>query len=151
MLMNMNMLSQEIPEIDLSGFQVVKSDMFQAFTSRSAITMTVWPDSISFSQASINALKKCEHVRIEINYDAKCILVIPVTTQDRNNVRWAVSDKGKTRRIGCLRFVSVLYSAWNWNTDMAYKGTGRLVASNEKVMILYSFEKASNWKHKKNS
>ena len=27
MLMNMNMLSQEIPEIDLSGFQVVKSDI----------------------------------------------------------------------------------------------------------------------------
>ena len=77
------------PEINIEGFQVVKGDMFQVTYRRQAITLSIWNDEMSFSKAAIDALHGCERVRIEINPSSRNILIIPVTEQDKDNVRWA--------------------------------------------------------------
>jgi len=139
----------KLPEIDLEGFQVVKGDMFINSNCSHSMMMSIWPDSISFSQASIDALNKCERVRMEINTAAKSIVVIPVTIQDKDNIRWVVINKGITRRIQCVKFTRMIYRIWGWDEDLAYKARGKLVSANNKVMLMFSFENATSWKYAK--
>lgn len=147
--MGMNTIGN-IQEIDLDGFQVVKGDMFLCNASRHAMMMSIWPDSISFSKTSIQALNNCERVRLEVNSESKTILVIPVTAQDKDNVRWISSKSQKSRRIGCERFTYMLYRTWGWDTELAYRSEGKLVSANNKVMLLFPFDQAENWKHARN-
>ena len=139
------------PEINIDGFQVVKGDMFQVSYRRQAITLSIWNDEISFSKAAIDALHGCERVRIEINPSTRNILIIPVTEQDKDNVRWAKtsSDGIKPRKINCTRFSKLLYKTWGWNLEMAYKAEGKVVTYNQKVLLLFDFSKAEYWKCKK--
>lgn len=138
-------------EIDLDGFQIVKGEMFKVSYRRKAITLTIWNDEISFSKSAIEALHNCERVRIEINPDSKCILVIPVTAQDKDNVRWAKMrpDAINPRKILCIKFTNLLYKTWGWEQEMAYKVEGKVVTFNEKVMLLFDFNKAEHWKSAK--
>ena len=94
------------PEINLDGFQVVKGDMFQVTYHRQAITLSIWNDEISFSKAALDSLHGCERVRIEINPTSRCVLIIPVTVQDKDNVRWATvsANNIKPRKVSCNRF-----------------------------------------------
>lgn len=139
------------PEINIDGFQVVKGDMFQVSYRRQAITLSIWSDEISFSKAAIDALHGCERVRIEINPSTRNILIIPVTEQDKDNVRWAKtsSDGIKPRKINCARFSKLLYKTWGWDPEMAYKAEGKVVTYNQKVLLLFDFSKAEYWKCKK--
>lgn len=139
------------PEINIDGFQVVKGDMFQVSYRRQAITLSIWSDEISFSKAAIDALHGCERVRIEINPSTRNILIIPVTEQDKDNVRWAKtsSDGIKPRKINCARFSKLLYKTWRWDLEMAYKAEGKVVTYNQKVLLLFDFSKAEYWKCKK--
>ena len=139
------------PEINIDGFQVVKGDMFQVSYRRQAITLSIWSDEISFSKAAIDALHGCERVRIEINPSTRNILIIPVTEQDKDNVRWAKtsSDGIKPRKINCARFSKLLYKTWGWDLEMAYKAEGKVVTYNQKVLLLFDFSKAEYWKCEK--
>ena len=137
-----------IPEINLDGFQVVRGDMFHVTHHRQAITLSIWNDEISFSKAAIDALHGCERVRIEINPSNRNILIIPVTEQDKDNVRWAKRgpDDIKPRKINCNRFTTLLYKTWDWNLEMAYKAEGKVVTYNQKVLLLFDFNTADHWK-----
>lgn len=139
------------PEINIEGFQVVKGDMFQVTYRRQAITLSIWNDEMSFSKAAIDALHGCERVRIEINPSSRNILIIPVTEQDKDNVRWAKvsSDDVKPRKINCIRFAKLLYKTWGWDLEMAYKAEGKAVSYNQKVMLLFDFNRAECWRCKK--
>lgn len=119
--------------------------------NRQQITLTVWKDEICFSQAALNALNGCERVRIEVNPTEKCILVIPVTVNDKDNVRWASVKKevARPRKIHCSRFTKLLYDTWGWDRVLAYKAEGKVVMANQKVMLLFDFNKAANWTSQK--
>lgn len=145
--------AEMLPEINLEGFQVVKGDMFQVTYRRQAITLSIWNDEISFSKAAIDALHGCERVRIEINPASRNMLIIPVTEQDKDNVRWAKAgpDTMKPRKINCTRFTRLLYKTWGWDLEMAYKVEGKVVTYNQKVMLLFDFSNAEYWKYKKAS
>ena len=144
-------VADTFPEISLEGFQVVNGDMFQVCYQRHAITLSIWNDEISFSKAALEALHNCERIRIEINPNNRCILIVPVTIQDKDNVRWATGKSGdiRPRKITCMRFTSLLYKMWGWDQDMVYKVEGKVVTYNEKVMLLFDFSKAEFWKCKK--
>lgn len=139
------------PEINLDGFQVVKGDMFQVTYHRQAITLSIWNDEISFSKAALDALYGCERVRIEINPTSRCVLIIPVTVQDKDNVRWATvsANNKKPRKINCNKFTKLLYKTWGWDQEMAYKVEGKVVTYNQKVMLLFECNKAEHWKDKR--
>ena len=77
-----------IQEISVEGFQVVSGSMFAHLPRHLSATCTLWPDSINFSKYAIYMLNNCERIRIEVNTAKRCILVVPVTANDRDGVRW---------------------------------------------------------------
>ena len=36
----------------------------------------------------------------------------------------------------------------SWNNDLGYRAIGRIVSSDKKVMLLFDFNNAENWKFK---
>ena len=97
-------------------------------------------------KAALTAVNNCERIRIEVNAQAKAILVVPVTIKDRDNVRWTKSQKEPApRKIECVAFASQLYKIWNWNREETYRATGRVVKADKKVMLLFDFTKPEKW------
>lgn len=142
-------ITDEIQEISKEGFQVVSGQMFQRVLRLGQPTATIWPNSVSFSKAALQALNVCERIRIEVNAAKRCILIVPVTEKDPDNVRWLKSGKELTaRKIECTAFTSQLYNSWGWKKDLAYRVTGRIVTAEKKVMLLFDFSAPENWKYK---
>lgn len=139
-----------IPEINIEGFQVVSGDLFTCYARYYYPCCTLWPTSLSFNKASLNALNNCERVRIEIHPTKKCMLVIPVTVKDRDSLRWITGVKEpQPRKIDCKAFTSKLYEVWGLDEALNYKTTGIIVSSENKIMLLYDFNNASSWKQKR--
>ena len=142
-------MSEAIQEISRDGFQVVSGEMFRKSFRVSAPTATVWTNKISFSKATLVALNNCERVRFEVNAAKRCLLVVPVTEKDKDNVRWTKNSKEPAvRMIECLAFTKQLYDSWGWNSDLTYRTTGRIVSADKKVMMLFDFNNAESWKYK---
>ena len=142
-------MNDTIQEISREGFQVVSGDMFRRALRVSAPTVTLWPNRISFSKAALVALNNCERVRFEVNASKRCMLVVPVTEKDKDNVRWTKNSKEPAvRMIECLAFTSQLYESWHWKNELAYRTTGRIVSADKKVMLLFDFNDAESWKYK---
>ncbi len=138
-----------IPEFSREGFQVVSGEMFRRSFRLNDPTVTMWPNSISFSKAAVVALNSCERVRIEVNTQKHMLLVAPITEKDKDNVRWMKNGKEPAaRKIECLAFTSQLYEAWNWKKDYAYRATGKIVSVEKKVMLLFDFSTSESWKFK---
>ena len=142
-------VNDEIQEISKEGFQVVNGELFRRGPRMGQPTSTIWPNGISFSKASLQALNLCERIRVEVNLAKHCILIVPVTEKDRDNVRWLKSRKEPAaRKIECTAFTSQLYDSWGWKNDLAYKAVGRVVTVEKKVMLLFDFSMPESWKFK---
>lgn len=136
----------EIQEISIEGFQVVSGEFFKNPQRFTEPTSTLWFNSISFNKASLNALNGCERIRIEVNINTKGILIIPVTAKDKDNVRWTKNKKNPiTRKIDCTAFTSKLFESWGWDKKLVYRATGRIVTAENKVMLLFEFNKPETW------
>ena len=141
-----------IPEISFDGFQVVSGEMFRHISRTSQPTLTLWNNSISFSKAAITALNNCERIRIEVNPNSRGILLIPVTTRDKDAVRWLTKVKNpQPRKIECRAFSSQLYDMWGWEKNHVYRAIGRIVAADNKVMLLFDFREPESWPWKEKS
>jgi len=141
------MLDTNIKEINLDGFQVVSGEMFAHLPRKSDATCTLWPTAMSFSKQALVLLGNCEHIRIEVNPARKGLLVVPVTVKDRDCVRWIKSIKSPTiRKMECCQFARQLYETWNFNPDLNYRAIGKLVAADNKVMLLFDFSDPESWK-----
>lgn len=91
-------------------------------------------------------LNNCERVRIEVNPKTRCILLIPVTSKDKDAVRWAKTGKEvQPRKIECLAFTSQLFDGWGWDRKRVYRTTGRIVSSDKKIMLLFDFSNPESW------
>lgn len=138
-----------IPEISMDGFQVVSGEMFTHIPRKSEPTCTLWSTSLGFSKMAVTALNGCERVRIEINPQKRCILVVPVTTKDKDGIRWIKSIKEPVaRKIECKQFTAQLFSLWEWKEDYVYRSVGRVVSADQKVMMLFDFSEPESWKSK---
>ena len=145
-------ISDEIQEISLDGFQVVSGEMFTNYTRTTNPTATLWNSSLSFSKAALISLNGCERIRVEINPNTKCLLIVPVTTKDKDNVNWVKGIKEQVpRKMECRRFTSQLYKTWNLDPEFVYRTAGRVVTAKNKVMLLFDFNKAESWKFGSNT
>lgn len=149
----MSTFAEEVQEINLDGFQVVGGELFRASFRPSMPTVTIWPDRMTFSKASIIMLHKCERVRLSINIKTKCMLATPVSERDADGVRWLKTNTPGaqnfdqiTRQITCPEFTGSLYKMWGWNNEYIYRAPGRLVTVSKQVMMLFDFNKAESWK-----
>lgn len=132
-----------LKQMDLDGFQVVNSSLF---CSMSSPTMSIWNDSISFSQATYIALNNCEAISIMINHKNRSILIGTVQSSSPNAVAW---KKGKEvvkySKISCATFTRQLFEEWGLDSEARYKAIGRMVQAEKKVMILFEFANAEKW------
>lgn len=143
-------IGDEIQEISKEGFQVVSGEMFRRVLRLGKPTVTIWPNCISFSKAALQALNMCERIRIEVNTAKHCILIVPVTEKDKDNVRWLKGGKEPAaRKIECTAFTSQLYNSWGWKKELAYRVIGRVVTAEKKVMLLFNFSMPESWRYKK--
>ena len=141
-----------IPEISFEGFQVVSGDLFHHVQRTSLPTITLWNNSISFSKSALVALNSCERVRIEVNTASRGILLIPVTANDKDGVRWVTKIKNpQPRKIECKAFASQLFEVWGWKTNYVYRAIGRVVTADRKIMLLFDFSKPECWPWKEKS
>ena len=141
--------NNSIPEISIDGFKVVSGKMFAHLPRKGEPTCTLWNNSISFNMTALQSLNSCERVRIEVNPKTKGLLVIPVTIQDKDGVRWVQgADKITPRKIFCREFSSQLYETWKLNLRYVYRANGKLVSSDKKVMLLFDFSKPENWQYR---
>ena len=139
-----------IEEVSLEGFQIVSSDMFVHLPRKSDATCTIWPTKVSFSKLVLSALNNCEYVRIEVNPRTKCLVVLPVTSNDKNSIRWIKGTKQfSIRNMESKRFGDQVYQSWGLDPEYNYRAVGRLVTANQKVMMLFDFNGAESWKTKK--
>lgn len=89
---------------------------------------------------SVYALNGCDRVRIEVNLQTKCILIVPVTAKDKDGIRWTKNVKTPVaKKIECKVFTRQLYEMWNWDSSFGYRAVGQLVSADKKVMMLYDF------------
>lgn len=144
--------NDEIQEIDTEGFQVVSGSYFRTVQRFNEPSCTLWFNSISFSKASLNVLNGCERVRIEVNINKKGILIVPVTAKDKDGVKWTKNKKDPIpRKIDCTAFTKQLFDSWGWDRDYVYKAYGRIVTTDNKVMLLFEFSKPEKWELKDKS
>jgi len=82
-----------------------------------------------------------------VNPVRKGLLVVPVTVKDRDCVRWIKSIKNPTiRKMECCQFARQLYETWGFNPELNYRAIGKLVAADNKVMLLFDFSDPESWK-----
>ena len=139
-----------IEEVALDGFQIVSSDMFIQRPRNGDPTCSIWPTQLSFNKVSISSLNNCEYVRIEVNPKTKCLVVIPVTSSDKDGIRWVHGKKELfTRTMKSVRFGELIYNTWGLDPEYNYRAFGKLVTVKKKVMILFDFNDAELWKSNK--
>ena len=118
-----------IEELSMEGFEIVRSDYFTHLPRKGDATCTLWPTKISFSKMALIQLNNCEYVRIEVNPKSKCLLVVPVSSNDKNSIRWIKGQKEfNTRNMESKAFGDEVYRSWNLDSDFNYRTTGRLVS-----------------------
>ncbi len=145
----MNGVISNLQEISLDGFQVISGELFCHPPRLNTPALTLWYSSMSFNKASLIALNNCERILIKVNPATKCILIVPVNSKDKDGIRWMKTGKEPTtRKVDCQKFTSTLYEQWGWPSDYCYRALGRLVTSDSKVMVLFDFTEAENWKYK---
>lgn len=132
-----------IEELNMDGFQIVNSEMFNHASSRYNVTCSIWPSKISFSRMTLEKLNFCDYVKIQVHPENKCLIVAPVTSSDKQSIRWTREGNEKEfRNMESKMFGEYLYRIWKLNPKSNYRTMGRLVSSNKKVMMLFDFSRA---------
>ena len=139
-------LLDEVQDINMDGFQVVSAELFNNYQRADAPTITLWINQISFSKAAVNALNNCERVRMEVNSQTRGILLIPVSVKDKDGIKWMLTGKETHgRKLECRAFTERLFQIWQWDPDRVYKASGRIVVSDQKVMMFFDFNNPNSW------
>jgi len=139
-------LINSLEELDLAGYQIVPTRMFKSYPRKRQALCTLWTTKIGFNRVALQMLENCEYVRMEVNPQMKGLLIIPVSSSDKDAIRWAKGTKELyTRNLESKPFAAELYRMWNLDLQYNYRATGKLVTSGKKVMLLFDFAKAEVW------
>ena len=138
-----------VEEVSLDGFQIVKSEMFIQKQRKSDGSCSIWPNKISFSRTTLRMLNNCEYIRLEVNPNTKCLLVVPTHSSDKDSIRWLKGQKDPhVRDMESKEFGDEIYKAWGFDRELNYRAIGKLVIAQSKIMMLFDFTKAMTWKTK---
>jgi len=133
-----------ISEISLDGYQVVRGQYFSRVIEPAC---SLWYSSIAFNTATFSALNSCDSVSILVNANARCIIVKPVSSRDRDAVNWLRDkEKQKYQKIECSRFTRQIFDLWGWSNELHYRTNGRLVMVDKKLMMMFDFSKPELWR-----
>lgn len=137
----------DLPEVSMDGYQVVSSSMFSHFPKTSEPSCTLWYTSISFGKSAVKALNACDRVLIQVNAKSRGILIVPVSSKDKDGIPWLRDSKiVEAKKMDCKAFTSQLYQTWGFDPEYVYRSYGRVVKAENKVMLLFEFKNCESWK-----
>lgn len=126
-----------IADVNLMGFQVVKGRLFAGGQEP---YMTIMTRRISFNLAVIQALNRCEYIKMMVNNDLQSVLIIPSVSTASEAFCWTKSpEKTASAVIECSQFTRKIFEEWALQPNHYYKAQGRLVRNGDKVMMLFDF------------
>lgn len=127
-------------EIDLDGYQVVRSQYFQ---KQAEPILTLCSNAIAFGQGAYQAFNNCEAVHILLSDKTKSILVRPASTSSTDAVVWRRSKaEPKYCKLDCPQLARKIYDQWGLDKNLRYKAFGRLVQAEQKILLLFDFNEA---------
>ena len=105
-------MSQFIPieEMSLDGYQIVNAGLFHHPARKCEATCTVWPSRISFNKLALEKLHYCDYIKIQVNPTTKCLLVCPVTSSDKDGIRWIKGERKSSCVIWNQRLLASSYT-----------------------------------------
>lgn len=124
-----------VPEINLTGYQIIDNNMF---SKPDVPSMTLFPNAISFTQATYKLFNNCDCVKLYLNANGRNILITPTTSGEASAINWK-SQPSKLGRINCTGFAKLLYDKWHLNPEKRYRTVGKVVQADQKIMILFTF------------
>lgn len=139
--------------IDLSGFQVTRSELFSHNLEPS---ITLWPTRIKFNMACLRKFPGVKYIQLLINPEQKRIIIRPCDQNDPDSLRWATGGgetELKNRDMICRIFASRIYDLMDWNKDYRYKILGKPAICEDQFYFLFKltdFELFLNTGNKKN-
>ncbi len=125
-----------IHEIDLNGYQLVRSQYFQ---KQPEPVLTLFQTAIAFGQGVFQALNNCEAVHILLSNHDKQIVIRPVASNTPDAVIWKKSAEPKYTKIECPRLTRTIYERWGLDKQRHYRTFGKTVQSDKKMLILFDF------------
>ncbi len=125
-------------EIDMDGYQVVRSQYFQKVVEPIA---TLWNNGIGFGLGAFQSLNNPETVQILLNDKTKSLLIRPVSSSQTDAVSWRrCKGEPKYSKLECPQLARKIYEQWGLNRDYHYRTFGRIVQSpDQKIMLLFNF------------
>ena len=127
-------------EISMDGFKVVSGEYFTTASKQAAPALTIFDGRLCFTKRDVLILNTPEHVLVRVNSEQRKILIVPTKSTDKDAIKWiARMDPVEARKVSCGRLTDQLYDMWGWDKSCYYKAIGRLVISNDKVMLLFDF------------
>ena len=108
---------------------------------------------VAFKIGNMGGMRKSNTLNCLVlisDHTKRCLLIIPVTSSDRDGVRWVKNAKGtiEPRKMECKQFTMPLFETWGWDKNCVYRATGQLVTAEKKVMLLFNFNDAESWRAK---
>ncbi len=127
---------EELPEIDLSNFQVVRREFFSHI--KEAI-MTIRPNKISFNNSCVAKFEDTTHIFIHLDIPSATLVIRKANEMDKDAQRWCNVKDGKrvSREITGKPFCNRIYRDMQWSKKYYYKfcGTPALQKDEEDELV----------------
>ena len=125
-----------INEIDLDGYQVVRSQYFEKQTEP---MLTLFRTAIAFGQSAFQALNNCEAIQVLLSNHDKSIVIRPVPSNTPDAVLWKKRAEPTYTKIECPRLTRNIYERWGLDKKCHYRTVGKTVQADRKLLILFDF------------
>ncbi len=125
-----------INEIDLDGYQIVRSQYFQ---KQSEPVITLFQTALAFGQGTFQALNNCEAIQVLLNHRGRSIVIRPVSSNTPDAVMWKKRAEPKYTKIECPQLTRNIYERWGLDKKCHYRAFGKTVQADKKILILFDF------------
>ena len=122
-------------DIDLRGFEIVRSEMFSLSKQISA-TFTI--QGLTFSLESIHKLDNTDNIEVLINPTNKTMAIRKCNAGLLHSINWCTRGSGKlsSKTISGAPFLQAIFDIMGWNKDYRYRIIGKRL-HNEQDTLLY--------------
>ena len=123
------------------GFQVVRGQFFAHIYEPS---LTFNRNRVYVNSICLRKMPDVEYVNFLVNSDDKRVLILPVTEDVADSVKWCTSggDKRKPRQMTAKVFWAKTMSLMDWNPVHRYKVIGKMVRCEGDVVFAFDLENA---------
>lgn len=123
----------DVPDFDLSNYQVVRSEFF-AHLNEPSITFNNC--KLYLNTACIKRLPEVDYVQFMVNSTEKRLIVRACEEDAKDSFLWC-NNKRKPRQITCKIFFAKLVELMNWDPDHRYKILGNTIRRSGELFFLF--------------